>query len=181
MKKKYQNFYELIRKELSIEEYDNTKNVINFVSDVKRKGFFNKEQFVKMAFWKSPRPKKWYESNDDNLVIKISGQALASDAEEEKANYLTILKGVSIPTASAILTLIDPQNYGVMDIRVWQLMYLYDEVDNKPGGKGFSVDDWVKYLSVLRKYSKEFKVKTRDVERILFEHHKDIQEGNLYS
>jgi hypothetical protein len=32
-------------------------------------------------------------------------------------------KGVSVPMASALLTLLDPKRYGVIDIRVWQLLH----------------------------------------------------------
>jgi hypothetical protein len=181
MKKKYENIDKLLENELSTEEYDFTEVVIKSVSDVRQKGFFDKGQFLKMGAWKSPRPKKWYESNEENKIIKISGQALTSLDEAEKIEYLTLLKGVSVPVASAILMLINPSNYGVIDIRVWQLMYLYGEVDSKPGGIGFRTGDWCKYLSILRKYAKSHKVMVRDIERTLFSHHEEIQEGNLYN
>jgi len=32
-------------------------------------------------------------------------------------------KGVSVPMASALLTLLDPKRYGVIDIRIWQLLH----------------------------------------------------------
>ena|SRR2546427_12023878 len=46
------------------------------------------------------------------------------------------LKGVRVPMASAILTLIDPRRYGVIDIRVWQLLYAIKSVQQLPGGRG---------------------------------------------
>ena len=93
---------------------------------------------------------------------------------------LTTLKGVSIPTASAILTLIDPKNYGVIDIRVWQVLYLYDSVKVKPTGTNFDFNNWYNYLMKLRFYAKKFKVSARDIEKTIFFHHKKIQDGNLY-
>ena len=36
---------------------------------------------------------------------------------------LTGLRGVGVPMASAILTLLDPRRYGVLDIRAWQLLF----------------------------------------------------------
>ena len=47
---------------------------------------------------------------------------------------LTSLAGVSVPVASAILTLIDPRRYGVLDIRVWQLLVALGVMDGKPAG-----------------------------------------------
>jgi len=93
---------------------------------------------------------------------------------------LTSRKGVSIAVASSLLTIINPQNYGIIDIRVWQLLYLYGEVKTKPKGQGFNLENYKEYLSILRKYAKQFNMDVRDIERILFFHHKRIQEGNLY-
>ena len=93
---------------------------------------------------------------------------------------LTSLHGVSIPTASAILTLIDPQNYGVIDIRVWQVLYLYGSVKDRPDGTNFDFNNWYNYLMKLRYYAKKFKVSARKIEKTIFIHHKEIQIGNLY-
>ncbi len=85
----------------------------------------------------------------------ISRKTISTKYERRKIDLLTRLKGVSIPTASAILTLIEPQNYGVIDIRVWKLLYLYGVVKKKPRGQGFTFDDWFHYLSKLRYFAKK--------------------------
>ncbi len=90
------------------------------------------------------------------------------------------LRGIAIPTASAILTLVDPQNYGVIDIRVWKTLYLYGSVKIKRMGKNFDFNNWYNYLMKLRYYAKKFKVSARDIERTIFLHHRKIQVGNLY-
>ncbi len=105
---------------------------------------------------------------------------MATKFEKRKIDLLIKLKGVQIPTASAILTLIDPNNYGVIDIRVWQVLYLYGSVKTNPDGVGFNFSNWYNYLVKLRYYAKKFKVKARNIERTLFLYHKKIQEGNLY-
>ena len=87
---------------------------------------------------------------------------------------LTSLSGVGIPVASAILTLTDPNDYGVIDTRVWQLLYFYDMVSTKPTGQGFSIKDWLDYLSMLRRFAQEFNVGARHIERTLFEYHKNF-------
>lgn len=180
MKKEYSTIEELIRNELDLEEESNTERLIKELKSVRQRGYFTKEEFVKMGMWKSPRPKRHYEGNDEAEVLAISKKALSSKSEERKIEYLIELKGVSIPTVSAILTLIDPVHYGVIDIRVWQVLYLYGSVNTKPEGVNFDFDDWRNYLVELRDYATRFKVLTRDIERTLFLHHKNIQEGNLY-
>ena len=76
--------------------------------------------------------------------------------------------------------MIDPQNYGVIDIRVWQVLFLYGSVKVKPDGINFDFNNWYNYLMKLRFYAKKFKVSARDIERTIFFHHRNIQEGNLY-
>ena len=179
MKKQYTTVEELIRKNLG-KEYPETKKLIKSLQGVKRKGYFTKEEFVKMGMWKSYRPKQRYLSNNDSDIISISKKVLATKYEKRKIELLTRLNGVSIPVASAILALIDPRNYGVIDIRVWQVLYLYGSVKDKPKGVNFDFNNWYAYLMRLRYYAKKLKASARDVERTIFEYHKEIQEGNLY-
>lgn len=82
--------------------------------------------------------------------------------------------------ASAILTLIDPRRYGVLDIRVWQLLFAIGSVRGNPRGRGFSFNHWYHYLRKLRYFAKELRVSVRTVEWTLFEYHKKVQKGKLY-
>ena len=100
--------------------------------------------------------------------------------EKRKIKLLTQLRGVSIPVASTILTLTDPENYGVIDIRVWQVLYLYGLVSAKPRGRNFNFNDWYNYLMKSRELADKFGVKVRDIERTLFLYHVRIQQGRLY-
>ena len=154
--------------------------LLNELKNVTKRGRFTKEEFLKMGMWKSSRPKKLYYKNSNEEVISISKKVLSTKYEKRRVELLTTLKGVLIPTASTILTLIDPQNYGVIDIRVWQILYLYGSVKVKPTGTNFDFNNWYNYLMKLRYFAKKFKVSVRDIERTIFLYHKKIQEGNLY-
>jgi len=180
MKKEYSTIEELIKENLDTKEHAETLKLINELKDVKKRGYFTKEEFLKMGMWKSPRPKQQYLKNSEEEIISISKKALSTKFEKRKIELLTSLKGVSIPTVSAFLTLIDPQNYGVIDIRVWQILYLYGSVKIKPTGTNFDFNNWYNYLMKLRYFANKFKVSARDIERTIFFHHKNIQEGNLY-
>jgi thermostable 8-oxoguanine DNA glycosylase len=180
MKKIYQNLTYLVKDNLNLTETGEARKLMNQLGDVPLKGFFTKQQFYDVVMWKSPRPKKHYLSNSEDEIINISKLVLNSDSDDEKIGLLTSLKGVSIPVASSLLTIINPKEYGIIDIRVWQLLFLYNEVKTKPRGQGFNLEDYKNYLSILRKYSRIFDVGVRDIERTLFFYHKKIQEGKLY-
>jgi len=181
MEKEYLNLRELIQNNLQVPEIQKTLELIEKLKDVKQKGFFTKEQFYEVAIWKSPRPKKHYLNNSEEEIIALSKQALSANSEYKQMLCLTALNGVSIAVASSLLTIINPKDYGIIDIRVWQLLYLYKEVKTNPKGQGFEIEDYENYLQILRNYAKEFNLKVRDIERILFFYHKKIQEGNLYN
>lgn len=171
---------ELIKANLNNDEYAETLNLINELKDVKKRGYLTKDEFMKIAMWKSPRPKQLYLQNSEEDIISISKKVFATKFEKRKIELLTSFRGISIPAASAFLTLIDPQNYGVIDIRVWQVLFLYGSVKVKPTGTNFDFNNWYNYLMKLRFYADKFKVSARDIERTIFIHHKNIQEGNLY-
>lgn len=76
--------------------------------------------------------------------------------------------------------LADPKRYGVIDIRVWQLLYKVGTVNTNPRGINFSFNEWYRYLMIIRYFAKIFKVHARDIERTFFEVHKHYQIGSLY-
>ena len=105
---------------------------------------------------------------------------MASKGERMRLQALIALQGVSVPTASAILTLLDPKRYGVIDIRVWQLLHRLGAVDGNPGGTNFTFEQWERFLAVVRRFAAFFRVPARDIERTLFLVHREYQDGLLY-
>ena len=73
-----------------------------------------------------------------------------------------------------------PYHYGVIDIRVWQLLFAINSVRKNPKGIGFTFKYWYRHLCKLRYHAKELGVSARAVERTLFYYHREIQEGLLY-
>lgn len=180
MKKIYSTIDDLIKSELSTDENPKAAILIKELEHVKKNGYLTRDEFLKIAMWKSPRPKKHYLANSEEEIISISKKVLSTDFEKRKIELLDSLKGVRIPTASAVLTLIDPKNYGMIDIRVWNVLYVYEYVRTKSDGKNLNADNWYNALMLFRHYAKKFHVSARNIEQILFLHHKRIQEGNLY-
>jgi hypothetical protein len=76
--------------------------------------------------------------------------------------------------------LTDPRRYGVIDIRVWQLLFDLGSVRTKPSGVGFTFSDWYHYLVTLRAHAKQLGVSVRAVEYSLFLYHERVERGPLY-
>lgn len=180
MQKLYNTIEDLIKDNLTDDEDKNTIKLIQELQEVKERWYFTKDEFIKMGIWKSPRPKIFYNQNSENDIIEISKKVFSSHSEIEKIIYFTRLKWINIPASSAILMLTDPNNYWVIDIRVWQVLFLYWLVKHNPKWISFDANDWIDYLEHIRYYAKLFNTSARNIERTLFVHHKKIQDGSLY-
>jgi hypothetical protein len=176
----YKNLNSLITANLSKKEHPETEIIIKDLSSVKRRGYLTKEELKTICRWKSSRAIWLIEQNSPRSIKSISEKALSSKSERTKIELLTKLQGVSIPMASAILMLLNPKRYGVIDIRVWQLLYTMKSVTKKSSGVGFSFNNWYHYLMIIRYYAKKYDVKVRDIERTLFNVHALYQKDSLY-
>ena len=93
---------------------------------------------------------------------------------------LTGLRGVGVPMASAILTLLDPRRYGVLDIRAWQLLFAIRSVGANRRGQAFTIAQWEQYLEALRHHARRLHTTARAIEYTLFLSHRKFQQGLLY-
>ena len=176
----YRDVAELLTHELTREDTSETLQLIGDLRAVRRRGHLTKREFLAICRWKSPRAIRHYMKNSPERIRRQSAAALASRSERVRFEALTALDGVGAPVASAILTLTDPRRYGVLDIRVWQLLFELGSVRTKPGGVGFTFNDWHHYLMQLRHHAKRLGVSARTVEYSLFLYHRRARRGLLY-
>ena len=180
MTPRYESLGALLAAELTREDTPDTDQLIRDLRVVRQRGHLTKPEFLAICRWKSPRSIRHCMKNSPARIRRHSAIALAARDERAKFDALTALDGVAAPTASAILTLTNPRRYAVIDIRVWQLLFDLGSVRTKPGGAGFTFNDWRDYLTVLRRHAKQLGASVRAVEYSLFLYHQRIQEGVLY-
>ena len=176
----YRSLRTLLRRELLTEEHPETAALLRRLAPIRRRGRFTRAEFLLMCRWKSPRARRHYERNTPAEIRRASTAALAARSERERIEQLTALPGVSVATASAILTLIDPRRYGVLDIRCWQLLFSIRSVAGNPKGRAFTVAQWEQYLKRLRGHALALGVSARAIEYTLFHCHRKLQRGRLY-
>jgi hypothetical protein len=183
MEKRYPDLRSLLCASDLAFEYDDTRPLIAELAGVRERGFFTYDEFFKVCCWKEKRQRKrrYWQANTDDEVRALSRRVFATDDEDERMELLDSLKGVGIPVASAILTLTDPARYGVIDLRVWQVLYMYGEVSHTPKGVGLGPAHWREYLPILRRYAADLGVTARGVERALFAHHREVHKRRLYA
>ena len=176
----YRSLRALLRRELVTEEHAPTAALIRRLAHVKRAGRFTRAEFLAMCRWKSPRARRHYERSSPAVIRRVSAAALGAPSEGARMEQLIALPGVSVATASAILTLIDPRRYGVLDIRCWQLLFSIRSVSANRRGRAFTVAQWEQYLARLRGHARALGVSARTIEYTLFHCHRKLQRGRLY-
>jgi thermostable 8-oxoguanine DNA glycosylase len=167
----------------TIPDYED-KRTIELLRQFKSLGkqdFLTKAQLLEILTWKSPRPLKRYLANSEKDVKEITALAFSTKDDKMKAHILTALTGVNLPAASAILMFYNPTKFPVIDIRVWQQLHKAKLVDTNPKGQGFKLQEWEKYLTVIRSLAKELKLTARQVEKRLFDLDKNTRKGKLYT
>ena len=170
----------LLRRELTRDEDPMTLALMTRMRAARRRGFVSRAEFLAMCRWKSPRAQRHYLKNGAGRIRAASRRALGARSESRRMEHLLALDGVSVPVASAILTLLDPRRYGVLDIRAWQMLYAARGVDTNPAGRGFSIAQWLRYLATLREHARRLRATARAVEFTLFLCHRKRQRGRLY-
>jgi hypothetical protein len=176
----YRSLGELLRRELTEEEDPGTTALIQRVRRARQRKEFTRSEFLAMCRWKTPRSVHQCLGNPPSSVRRAARSVFATGSERKRVEALCRLEGVGIPTASAILTLVDPRRYGVIDIRVWQLLLTLGAVRGNPSGAGFRLSHWIEYLRQLRLHARRLGVGVRAVEYSLFLYHQRMQSGTLY-
>jgi len=177
----FQSLRALLSRELIHEEEGATLALMGRLRAARRRGWLTRAEFLAMCRWKSPRATRHYRLNAAGTVRAASRAALATRSERRRLELLIDLRGVNVPVASAILTLLYPRRYGVLDIRAWQLLHALGAVGSRPDGRGFSFAHWRQYLGVLRSEARALGVSARAVEYTLFCCHRKFQSGLLYA
>lgn len=139
------------------------KNMANRIKS-RKPIYITLEELIYITFWKSPRNLHFILINNNATVKEISRAALSIKDEVNKIKTLTKglgrkrLKGVGVAIASAILTILNPNRYGVIDFHAWRALY---------GEKrsNFSLDDYLRYLNDLRQKAQEEKTTPREIDK----------------
>ncbi|ARV08250.1 hypothetical protein BTO05_00830 [Winogradskyella sp. PC-19] len=167
-----------ILKSIDYKEDDKTLKIFNLIKPEDES--LSKSTLIKILKWKSPRPLRFYNENEEENIRNITALAFQQNDDRLKIHILTALKGVNYPSASAILMFKNPEYFPVLDIRVWKQLYKNNLVSVNPRGIGFTLDQWISYIKIIRSLAKQNSMSVREVEKKLFDYDKLTQEGNLY-
>ncbi len=139
----------------------------------RQKFFLTGSEFDDILRWKLRgqygRQRTRRASNTEELIRTITGVALTithpdKDYELElRVHLLCSLRGVGVPVASAILALVYPQEYAVIDFRGWRQIFGEDR-------STFSVANYKRYMKEIRKLARELGWLVQEVDLAIWEY-----------
>lgn len=139
----------------------------------RRPFYLTASEFDEILHWKLgqqyERQQKLRAANSDEIIRAVTGPALTichEDPEyqlELRMDILCALRGVSTPVASAILALTFPDQYAVIDFRVWR--QLFDEERTT-----FFTPDYKKYMQKIRPLAEQLGWRVQEVDHAIWEY-----------
>ena len=115
---------------------------------VQKRGYLLWREFVSIGEWKTERQKRRYRNNSKDDVENTTREAFEA-TDKDRIKILCKLKGVGIPVASAILTVVYPKEYCIIDYRTWRaLLWLHAQARKK----SFYMTSYEEYSDFLDRY-----------------------------
>jgi len=130
--------------------------------------YLSKVDFTEICSWKSPRSKHQCASNNEDIISELTRASLGSPLEELRITYLTLLRGVSWPTASAILHFCHEEEYPILDFRALWSLGVKDE------GK-YNFELWWSYTKKCRSLALKSGMSLRELDMALWQYSKENQ------
>ncbi|MFA4835985.1 MAG: hypothetical protein WC749_07960 [Dehalococcoidia bacterium] len=88
---------------------------------IQKRGHLLKEEFQSIYTWKTKRRTSTFRTDDKEEIRKITAKVISEHPDPARQIWeLTQLPGVGLRVASAILTVIFPKDYCILDYRTWK-------------------------------------------------------------
>jgi hypothetical protein len=136
---------------------------------VRKAGYTCKVDFLAICDWKTARTRKQVGKNREDFIQEVTRVAFSTPNERLRIEILTLLKGVSWPTASVILHFCHTAPYPIIDFRaLWSLEVEIETSD-------YDFDLWWEYTCYCRLVAVESGVSMRTLDKALWQFSKENQ------
>lgn len=135
-------------------------------ASARTRGHYTRDEFIAICAWKTARSRARVASNDSDAIESATRRAFSTDDEAVRAEALTSLRGVGIPTASALLHFAFPEDYPILDVRALESL-------GRKSRTVYPVSYWLEYLSACRALAREHRVSIRTLDKALWQSSKE--------
>ena len=166
-----------------LEYYAETQGVLperieSFGEQYREQGHLTRDQLYEIAYRSSTRSAYHVEANPEDRCREVTANVLAVEGDFSKIQLLSGLRGFKAPTASCVLTALDPTRHAVVDTRVWATLERFDHLEGRK--ESFDAADYVAMIEPIRELAAETGYSTAEVGYALFAYDADVREGTLH-
>jgi thermostable 8-oxoguanine DNA glycosylase len=166
-----------------LDHYAETQGVLpdrlaEFGESYREQGYLTREQLYDVVYESSTRSAYHVETNPPERCREVTANVRAVDGDFSQIQLLTGLSGFKAPTASCVLTALDPERHAVVDTRVWASLDRLDYLDGRK--EQFDAADYVTMIEPIREIGAETGYAPAEVGYALFAHDDDVREGRLH-
>lgn len=140
--------------------------------------YLTQDQLYEIAYESSTRSAYHVRKNPEERCRKITENVLKLDDDFSRIALISSLKGFKAPTASCLLTALDPEKHAVVDTRVWASLERLDYLQKRK--ESFDADDYVSMMKYIRKIAEEENCSAAEVGYALFAWDDKVREGTLH-
>jgi len=138
---------------------------------VRASGYYTKSALVDICRWKTPRSRPRVARNPEGFVHAVTQTALSTPDKRLRIEVLTLLDGVSWPTASVLLHFGHPDPYPILDFRALSSL----GIETPPV---YRFDFWWEYVLACRHLATGAGVSMRTLDRALWQYSKENSRSN---
>ncbi|MBI3957576.1 MAG: hypothetical protein HY328_02115 [Chloroflexi bacterium] len=159
-------------------DFDDTEQLKAKFAQLRRQRkplYLTASEFENVLEWKLGqqigRQRNLRAANTDELIRAVTEIALTithPDKEYElelRTDILCALRGVGVPVASAVLALVFPEEYAVIDFRNWRQLFNEDKTV-------FSTPEYKRYMKKIRLLANELGWSVQEVDHAIWEYDK---------
>ncbi|QSG14457.1 hypothetical protein [Halapricum desulfuricans] len=166
-----------------LDAYERTQGVLperldEIGATYREQGYLTRDQLYDLAYENSTRSAYHVESNPPERCREVTANVRTVDGDFSKIQLLTGLSGFKAPTASAVLTALDPEHHAVVDTRVWASLDRLEYLDGRK--ESFDAADYVTMIEPIREIASETGYTPAEVGYALFAYDEDVREGTLH-
>lgn len=163
--------------------YSDTQGVLpEFLEEYGEKyrgqGFLNREQLYEIAYESSTRSAYHVKKNAHQICEEVTENALKASGDFSKIALISSLKGFKAPTASCVITALNPEKHAVVDTRVWASLERLGYLEGRK--ETFDASDYIEMIGPIREIAEETGYTPEKVGYALFAYDVEKREGTLH-
>lgn len=141
-------------------------------------GYLTRSQLFEIAYESSTRSAYHVKKNSEEFCREVTSNLMQVEGSFSKLALLTSLKGFKAPTASCVITALNPERHAVVDTRVWASLERLGYFSERK--ESFDAEDYVEMIKPIREIADKTGYTAAKVGYALFAFDDKIREGNLH-